>query len=579
MHDEAIVHDEAILQDGTINALETQHDGNDREFREEASEQYKPSRLEWAELVVLSAASIAMISTSLGIKKVVVHIDNIPHFTQVKGTVIAIVGTIMHALIGSLVIRSGVLTLLWMMSLFKGVRFALLYNVIAGVGWSRLMYCFKNGNHVGILVWILLGFGSAAAAIITGSIFKDTTCISPMSITTPAASYWHQIAGGTSLNNSLINGAEAAIMAMGSISNRLDSPGIIYNETTNSTIALRPLQHPEVFRNMTTVSGLEAISTSVSCNLSLSTDIVATYSFRPPVPVNVGATQQILQIKSGDYVFNISIQGNGPPRFTWINITDYSANDTYHSVTRTLSIINDAAYQSIWLDGLPQDDPGRNLSITAFPNATTYITVHLVIASCDVVARPVLTGDLLSLLDTSPSSGSKNWWLIADAKDVMAGLTWSSEYMRARSSAGITAPGLLQDISTGYAFAKSPCSGLRDCIQQLHSRTFASVLQNGAVPLVYDPQSYQGTINMTCPISIDVSLAVLATGIICICRSISLGVEYITRLIKHKRGPMVSILELCNHNLTFLSTDMRTLPKNTDEGEILDAVGNTKLRG
>jgi hypothetical protein len=115
--------------------------------------------------------------------------------------------------------------------------------------------------------------------------------------------------------------------------------------------------------------------------------------------------------------------------------------------------------------------------------------------------------------------------------------------MRACSEAGLTTPGLLQDIFTGYAFVKSPSSGIQDCIQQLHLRTFASVLQNAVLPLVYDLQVYQATINITCPISTDVSIAILTAGIICAIRSISLGVEYITRFAKHKRGPTVSILE------------------------------------
>jgi hypothetical protein len=97
---EGSVHDDAIVLDGTINP---QHDRNDKEFKEVVSEEYKPSWLECAELVVLCAASIAMISTSLGIEKVVLHIDNISRFTQFKGSVIAIVATIMHALIGNLV--------------------------------------------------------------------------------------------------------------------------------------------------------------------------------------------------------------------------------------------------------------------------------------------------------------------------------------------------------------------------------------------------------------------------------------------------------------------------------------------
>jgi hypothetical protein len=139
-------------------------------------------------------------------------------------------------------------------------------------------------------------------------------------------------------------------------------------------------------------------------------------------------------------------------------------------------------------------------------------------------------------------------------------------------------PGLLQDISTAYAFAKSPCFGIRDCIQQLHSRTFASVLQNAAVPLVYDPQSYQGTIHKTCSITADISLAILTAGIISACRSISLGIEYITRLAISKRGPMVSTIELCNPNFDLFTATMKKLPKKADEGEILDAVENLKVR-
>jgi len=563
------VANEAARQDGIIQP--TQHD------RKSAGEEHKPSRLAWIGLVVLSTASIAMIFTSLGVKKVVIKIDGIENFPQIKGSVIAIVGTIVHVLIGSLVIKSTVLTLLWMVTLFKAVRFSLVYNVIAGIKPSRLNHCTKNGNYVDILVWLLLPLSSVAAALITGSIFKDTTCVTPVSITTPAASYWRQVAGGGSINNSVITGTQAAIMAMGSIANKLDSPGVIYNQTTNSTIALRPLQHPEVFQNITTVSGLEAISTSVSCNLSLSDDIVNTYHYGLSQPLNEGVVQEILEIKSGDYVFNVTIEGNGPERFIWINITDFSVNDTYHSITRTLSIINDDAYQSIPLEGLDPNDPGLNLTISA----TTYLTVHLIISSCDVVAHPVLvnvTGDLLNVLDISPSSGSNQWWFIADAGDVMSGLKTSAESMRARSAAGITTPGLLQDISTGYAFAKSPCSGIQDCVQQFHSRTFASVLQNAAVPLVYDPQTYEGTISMTCPISTDVSIAILTAGIICACRSITLGIEYIMRFAKHKRGPMVSILELCNRNFKLLTIAVGKLPKKADEEEILDVVENLKVR-
>jgi hypothetical protein len=287
-----------------------------------------------------------------------------------------------------------------------------------------------------------------------------------------------------------------------------------------------------------------------------------------------------LEIKSGDYVFNVSVEGNGPQRFTWVNITDFSVNDTYHSITRTLSIINDDAYQSTPLGGLDPNDPGLNLTIIN-PSSTTYTTVHLIISSCDVMAHPVLvnmTGDLLTLLDIFPSSGSNNWWLAADAQDVMSGLTTSAGSMRARSAAGLITPGLLQDIFTGYAFAKSPCSGIQNCIQQFHSRTFASVLQNAAVPLVYDPQTYQGTISMTCPISTDVSVAILTADIICACRSISLGVEYITRFARDKRGPTVSILEMYNRNFELLTAAMKNLPKRADEGEILDAVEDLKVR-
>jgi hypothetical protein len=519
-----------------------------------------------------------VISASLGIKEIVIQIDNIPSFTQIKGSVIAIVGTMVHIIIGSLVIKGTVLTLLWLVTLFKAVRFSLLYNAIAGIGPSRFKHCVKNRNYVDILVWILLPLGSVAAAIITGSIFKDTICVTPVSITTPAASYWHQVAGGGSFNNTVITGVQAAIMAMGSIANKLDSPGIIYNQTTNSTIALRPLQNPGVFQNVTTVSGLEAISISVSCNLSLSADILNAYYYSVPLPVNEGFNQLVLEIKSGSYIFNVSIEGNGPQRFTWINITDLSMNDTYHSITRTLSIINDDAYQSTPLDGLDPSDPGFNLSIIPGPMTFYNITVHFIISSCDVTGRPVLanmTGDLLNLLDTSPSSGSNNWWLIANANSVMQGLTSATESMRARSAAGVSAPGLLQDISTGYAFTKSPCYGIQGCIQELHSRTFASVLQNAAVPLVYDPQTYQGTISMTCPISTNVSIALLAAGVICACRSVSLGVEYITRFFVHKRGPMASILELCNFE--FLTTAREKIPKKADEGEMSDLVGNIKV--
>ena len=169
---------EAMLQEGRT--PRTQHDTDDDE---EFGEEHKPSWLAWVGLAALCAASVAMLSTSLGIKKaVVVHIENIPRFTQLKGSIIAIVGTIVHILIGSLVIRASALTLLWMMTLFKGVRFSLLYDVIAGAGWSRLMHCVKNRNYFDMFVWILLGFGSAAAAIISGSIFKDTTCVTSMSI-------------------------------------------------------------------------------------------------------------------------------------------------------------------------------------------------------------------------------------------------------------------------------------------------------------------------------------------------------------------------------------------------------------
>jgi hypothetical protein len=561
------VANELVHQGGMVQP--TQHDEED-----------KPSSLAWIGLAALCAASIAMISTSLAIKKVVIQIDRIAGFTQIKGSVIAIVGTIVHLLIGNLVIKSTVLTLLWMVTLSKDIRFSLLYNAITGMGPSRLKHCVKNGNRLDIFLWLLLPLSSVAAAIVTGSIFKDTICLTPMSITTPAASYWRQVAGGSSFNNSVITGYWAAVMAMGSIANKLESPGVIYNQTTNITIALRPLQHPEVFQNVTTVSGLEAISTYVSCNLSLSADVVNTYHETVSDPANEGIVQEMLEIKSGDYVFNVSVEGNGPQRFTWVNITDFSVNDTYHSITRTLSIINDDAYQSTPLGGLDPNDPGLNLTIIN-PSSTTYTTVHLIISSCDVMAHPVLvnmTGDLLTLLDIFPSSGSNNWWLAADAQDVMSGLTTSAGSMRARSAAGLITPGLLQDISTGYAFAKSPCSGIQNCIQQFHSRTFASVLQNAAVPLVYDPQTYQGTISMTCPISTDVSVAILTAGIICACRSISLGVEYITRFARDKRGPTVSILEMYNRNFELLTAAMKNLPKRADEGEILDAVEDLKVR-
>jgi len=546
-----------------------------------AGEDHKPPTLAWVGFAALCAASVAMIAASLAVRNVVIQIANIPSFTQIKGSVIAIVGTIVHIIIGSVVIKGTVLTLLWLVNLFRAIRFSLWYNAIAGIGPSRLKHCAENGEYVDILVWLLLPFGSVAAAIITGSIFKDTTCVTPVSITTPAASYWRQVAGGGSFNNTVITGTQAAVMAMGSIANKLDSPGIIYNQTTNSTIALRPLQNPAVFQNVSTVSGLEAISISVSCNLSLSADILKEYFYGVQLPVNEGVNQAMLEIQTGNYVFNVTIQGNGPQRFAWINITDLSVNDTYHSITRTLSIINDDAYQSTPLDGLDPNDPGFDLTIVPGPATTLNITVHFITSSCDVVAHPVLvnmTGDLLSLLDTSPSSGSDNWWLIADAGDVMNGLTEATESMRARSAAGVTAPGLLQDISTEYAFAKSPCYGIQDCIQQLHSRTFASVLQNTAVPLVYDPQTYQGTISMTCPISTDVSTALLAAGLICACRSISLGVEYVTRFVMHKRGPMVSILELCSHNFNLLTAARKKMPKKANEGEILDAVGDMKVR-
>ena len=547
--------------------------------RKSAGAKYKPSVLDWIGLAALCVASIAMISTALAVKNVVIQIDSIAGFTQIKGSVIAIVGTIVHILIGNLVIKSSILTLLWRVTLSKDIRFSLLYNAITGMGLSRLNHCAKKGNYFDIFMWLLLPLSSVAAAIITGSIFKDTICVTPVSITTQAASYWRQVAGGGSFNNSVIMGSQAASMAMGSIANRMDSPGVIYNQTTNSTIALRPLQHPEVFQNITTVSGLEATSTFVSCNLSLSADVVNTYHESVSDPANEGSVREILEIKSGDYVFNVSVEANGPPRFTWVNITDVSVNDTYHSITRTLSIINDDAYQSIQLDGLDPNDAGLNLTIID-ASSTIYITVHLIISSCDVMGHPVLvnmTGDLLRLLEVSPGSGSDNWWLIADASDVMSGLTSATESMRARSEAGLTAPGLLQDISTGYAFSKSPCSGIQDCIQQLHSRTFASVLQNAAVPLVYDPQTYQGTISVTCPISTDVSFALLTAGIICACRSLSLGFEYITRFSKRKRGPTISILELYKRNFKLLTAAMRKVPREADEGEILDAVENVKV--
>jgi hypothetical protein len=561
---------ETDQQDGIVRR--TQPDRNS------AGAENKPSRLAWMGLAILCAASIAMISASLAVRKIVIQIDSIAGFTQIKGSVIAIVGTIVHILILNLVIKSTVLTLLWRVNLSKNIRFSLLYNAITGMGPSRLNHSAKNGNYVDILLWSLLPLSSIAAAIITGSIFKDTTCVTPVSITTPAASYWRQVAGGGSFNNSVITASQAASMAMGSIANRMDSPGVIYNRT--STIALRPLQHPEVFQNITTVFGLEAISTSVTCNLSLSADVVNTYHETVSDPANEGMVRETLEIKSGDYIFNVSVEANGPQRFTWINITDLSVNDTYHSITRTLSIINDDAYQNTPLDGLNPNDTGLNLTITD-ASSTFYITVHLIISSCDVIAHPVLvnmTGDLLRLLDISPSSGSDNWWLIADASGVLSGLTTATESMRARSEAGLTDPGLLQDISTGYAFSKSPCYGIQDCIQQLHSRAFASVLQNAAVPLVYDPQSYQGTINTTCPISTDVSIAILTAGVICACRSISLGIEYVTRFSKDTRAPTVSILELYSRNFRLLTAAMRRLPGKADEGEILDAVENVKVR-
>ena len=64
------MHDEAIVLDGTINP---QDDRTDKEFKEAVSEEYKPSWLERAELVVLCAATIAKISTSLGIENVVLQ--------------------------------------------------------------------------------------------------------------------------------------------------------------------------------------------------------------------------------------------------------------------------------------------------------------------------------------------------------------------------------------------------------------------------------------------------------------------------------------------------------------------------
>jgi uncharacterized membrane protein YdcZ (DUF606 family) len=101
----------------------------------------------------------------------------------------------------------------------------------------------RLGERLVLLVWISFGVGSLVATLITGVIFKDTWCTEVTLVTTSAASYWRQIGGGG--NNSVITGYFAAVMATGSIANKLDSPGIIYDKNTRGMMALRPLQNPE----------------------------------------------------------------------------------------------------------------------------------------------------------------------------------------------------------------------------------------------------------------------------------------------------------------------------------------------
>jgi hypothetical protein len=83
---------EVARQDGT---RRTQHD------RESADEEHKPSSLDWMGLAILCVVSIVMISTFLEVKKVVIQIDSLAGFTQIKGSIIAIVGTIVHGFIGT----------------------------------------------------------------------------------------------------------------------------------------------------------------------------------------------------------------------------------------------------------------------------------------------------------------------------------------------------------------------------------------------------------------------------------------------------------------------------------------------
>jgi hypothetical protein len=187
-----------------------------------------------------------------------------------------------------------------------------------------------------------------------------------------------------------------------------------------------------------------------------------------------------------DQSFNVNVNNGGPERFKWIYL-----NSVHHVTTRVLSVINDFDYPRYLLDGDLQNDPGMELVVDIPPNSVFNLTVHWVISTCDVVSRPItatMTGDLLTLVHTTDAGDSvDNWWSIIATSDIRNGLAFAYETMRPRSGTGADSPGLLQDLSLNYSFTGTQCGG----IEQLHSKMFSSILQNTAIPLVYDPQTYQ----------------------------------------------------------------------------------------
>jgi hypothetical protein len=532
---------------------------------------YKTSKTMWSIIVLSLVFSSTIVIAAARANIVVLQVHNLGSFEKIKGSVIAIVGTILHVLIGNVVMGRCASAVVWILMIYPGqVRFSLLYNTMVGIGFKRITYCLRNKEHLMLLIWITLGTGSIISSLITGVIFKDTVCTDATSVTAPVASYWRQIAGGG--NNSVIPGSYAAIMATGSIANKLDSPGIIYDRNSSGMVALRPLQYPDTFRNTSNVKALEAVLTTTSCQLDVTRNATVIYTDQ--------FGDQTLQVRYYDQSFNLTIDNGGPERFKWLYLnTSLSSGKIHHATTMTLSVINDQDYPRYILDPELQGDLGVELIVDIPPNSIFNISVHLVVSACEVVSYPInvtMTGDLLTVVEITQGNGVDNWWSLVNTTDVGLGLVLSYVNMRARSAAASSAPGLLEAISLNYSFTGTPCIGPLECVEQLHSKTFSSILQNTAIPLVYDPQTYQTETQKICPISIDISVLLLTFGTMGLCFSTMMLAEHGIMHIRKTCRPTKSVLELCKRASELVGRTTDGLCA-ADEMALLETIGHENI--